>query len=216
MVVLSAKPIFLRAFVCALGGMAAASFAQSPHKGSPGIASESVTADLGPESAKPRESLPPTNSGNPLWSVPLTSLSATRDRPIFSPSRHPPPQVVVAAPYVAPPPPPPAPPPEPDRPLLTLLGVVAGDTVSVGIFTDQSDKPPFNLRIGEGYQGWVLRTVRGREAIFEKSNRTATLTLVGPESPAMTAGNGRGGVPPKRTAPAPTPSPITDPNFWNR
>src|SRR6201995_4331257 len=37
-------------------------------------------------------------SANPLWAIPLTKLSGTRDRPIFSPSRRPPPPVVAAEP----------------------------------------------------------------------------------------------------------------------
>src|SRR5438045_3679915 len=32
-------------------------------------------------------------SGNPLWTIPLASLTATRERPIFTPSRRPPPPV---------------------------------------------------------------------------------------------------------------------------
>src|SRR5439155_12745077 len=35
-------------------------------------------------------------SGNPLWSVPLSVLSATQERPIFSASRRPPQRAVVA------------------------------------------------------------------------------------------------------------------------
>src|SRR5690242_19075901 len=60
--------------------------------------------------------------GDPLWAIPLSTLTTTRARPIFSPSRRPPPPPVVAAPYV--PPPRPATPVEPDRPLLTLVGTV--------------------------------------------------------------------------------------------
>ncbi len=36
----------------------------------------------------------PTPSANPLWGIPLSRLSGTRDRPIFSPSRRPPPVAV--------------------------------------------------------------------------------------------------------------------------
>jgi hypothetical protein len=69
----------------------------------------------------------PGKGGNPLWSLPLSSLSVTRERPIFSPSRRPPPPPAVAAPYV---PPvsqsqPPSKPPEPDHPPLTLVGTLA-------------------------------------------------------------------------------------------
>src|SRR5262245_36583139 len=59
--------------------------------------------------------------GNPLWAVPMRELSATRDRPIFSPSRRPasPPAVVQAPPQLPPPPPLK---PKPDHPRLTILG----------------------------------------------------------------------------------------------
>src|SRR5262245_5386505 len=33
-------------------------------------------------------------SGNPLWAIPLSALSATRDRPLFTPSRRAPAPVV--------------------------------------------------------------------------------------------------------------------------
>ena len=39
-------------------------------------------------------------SANPLWAIPLTQLSATRERPIFSPSRRPPPAAVAAEPAI--------------------------------------------------------------------------------------------------------------------
>jgi general secretion pathway protein N len=138
----------------------------------------------------------------------LTALSATRERPIFSPSRRPPPPQIVAAPHAPPPkPPPPAPPPEPDHPLLTLLGTLAGNTMGVGIFIDQNDNAPVSLRIGEAHRGWVLRAVRARETVFEKSDRTATLALPSPEQPGPAA------APANRT---PMPAPKLNSDFWNR
>jgi general secretion pathway protein N len=126
-------------------------------------------------SPAPRER--PTLRGNPLWAVPLRSLSVTRERPIFSPSRRPPPPAVVAAPYVRPAPPPPPRPEEPDHPPLALVGTVVGETDSIGIFFDQSAQSVIRLRAGEGYSGWILRSVQGREATFEKGRRAATLAL---------------------------------------
>jgi hypothetical protein len=118
-----------------------------------------------------------TQAGNPLWSLPLSALSVTRERPIFSPSRRPPPPVI-AAPYVPPASPPqPSKPPEPDHPLLTLVGTLAGDSQGVGIFVNEADKTPLRLRTGEDHEGWILRTIRGGEATFEKGKRTATLAL---------------------------------------
>jgi hypothetical protein len=120
----------------------------------------------------------PPQGGNPIWSLPLSSLSATRERPIFSPSRRPPPPPVVAAPYVPPPSPPPPPKPaEPDHPLLTLLGTLARDSQGVGIFANDSDKSTLRLRTGEDHEGWVLRSVRAGEAVFEKGDRAARLAL---------------------------------------
>jgi hypothetical protein len=115
-------------------------------------------------------------TGNPLWAVPLSSLSATRARPIFSPSRRPPPPAVVAAPYV-----PPAvrlsKPAEPDHPLLSLMGTVVGESEGVGVFLDQGTKGFLRLKTGQDHQGWILRSVREREATFEKDRLTATLSL---------------------------------------
>jgi hypothetical protein len=204
-----AKQMVLRAFFCALlPCVAIASSAQSPGPAPLGIPSPSIVADLGPGPAMGRQPVPPDPAigGNPLWSVPLTALSATGERPIFSPSRRPPPPQVVAAPYAPPPEPPPAPPPEPDHPLLTLLGIIAGDTGGVGIFIDQNDNAPLSLKIGEGRQGWVLRAVRGREAVFEKNNRAATLALPSPEQPKLAA-------PADRT---PTQAPKPNSDFWSR
>jgi hypothetical protein len=135
--------------------------------------------------AEPKQAGPtlsgPAQGGNPLWSLPLSALAVTRERPIFSPSRRPPPPPVVAAPYVpppSPPPPPPAKPSEPDHPLLTLLGALAGESQGVGIFLNETDKTTLRLRTGEDHQGWVLTSIRGGEATFVKGERTATLALL--------------------------------------
>ena len=112
---------------------------------------------------------------NPLWSVPLTSLSITRERPLFSPSRRPPPPVVVAAPPVSPVQPPK--PAVPDRPPLTLVGTAVGATLSVGVFVDQETKSVVRLRTGESHAGWTLQVINGREAILERDRRQVTLAL---------------------------------------
>jgi hypothetical protein len=106
----------------------------------------------------------PAQRGNPLWSLPLNSLSATRERPIFSPSRRPPPPPVVAAPYVPPASPPPSPrkPAEPDHPLLTLLGTLAGESQGVGIFLNETDKTTLRLRTGEDHHWLCCRSGRPR------------------------------------------------------
>ena len=114
-------------------------------------------------------------AGNPLWAIPLKELSATRERPIFSPSRRPPAPAVAAASYA--PPPRPAKPPEPDRPQLSLVGTIAGDKEGFGIFLDRSANLVLRLKTGEEHKGWILREVRSRETVLEKDDKTATLAL---------------------------------------
>jgi hypothetical protein len=117
-------------------------------------------------------------SANPLWAIPLTQLSTTRERPIFSPSRRPPPAAVAAesaivkAPAVRK--------REPEVPQLALVGTIASDKEGFGIFLDQSTKGALRLKLGEDYQGWKLRAIRGREVTMEKDQRAAVLTLPPP------------------------------------
>ena len=126
-------------------------------------------------------------TGNPLWAVPLKSLSVTRERPIFSPSRRPPAPPVLAAPISRPAPPPPKP-AEPDHPLLLLVGTVVGSTEGIGIFLDQTTKAVVRLRTGEDHSGWILRSVEEREARFDKGHQTATLALPAPGAVPGTQG----------------------------
>jgi len=117
-------------------------------------------------------------SANPLWAIPLTALSGTRDRPIFSATRRPPAPAVApaAAPKVAA-----APKPrERERPQLNLVGTIAGGDEGFGIFLDQSTKAALRLKVGEDYQGWKLRSVQGREATLEKDQQVFTLELPQP------------------------------------
>jgi hypothetical protein len=121
--------------------------------------------------------------GNPLWAVPLSTLSATRERPLFSPSRRPPPPAVVAAPRVPIVTPPPPKPQEPDHPLLTVVGTVVSESEGIGIFLDQATSNVIRLKVGQDYTGWILRSVQGRAASFEKDHRSATLVLPAPGEP---------------------------------
>jgi general secretion pathway protein N len=123
-----------------------------------------------------------TPTGNPLWAVPLRSLSVTRERPIFSPSRRPPPPAIVAAPQVAPAMPAPPKPAEAERPALMLVGTIVGNSGGIGVFLDAASKNVVRLKTGQDHDGWVLRTVRGRDAIFAKGKRSATLSLPAPGS----------------------------------
>lgn len=114
-------------------------------------------------------------TGNPLWGIPLSALHATRKRPLFSPTRRPPAPAAAAAPK--PPKVAAAPAPEPETPALNLVGVVTGNRESIAIFVSTTNHSIVRLRTGEGQDGWVLRSVSGREAVLEKNNRTAVVEL---------------------------------------
>jgi general secretion pathway protein N len=143
---------------------------------------------------RPPEAPPPaaerTLSPNPLWEIPLASLSTTRERPIFSPSRRPPPPVVAAAPPALAPPPPPKP-VRAERPQLSLVGTVDGGEESFAIFVDPANKGALRLRIGDDYQGWKLRSVQGREATLERDQQTTILSLPQPGAGALGPARGR-------------------------
>jgi general secretion pathway protein N len=111
-----------------------------------------------------------------LWAIPLTKLSGTRDRPLFSPSRRPSPPLVASEPAPAPPPPPPQK-KEIQPPPLSLVGTIASDEEGFGIFLDHATKQAIRLKIGEDYQGWRLRAIQGRQVSMEKDQQTAVLTL---------------------------------------
>ncbi|WP_245334999.1 hypothetical protein [Bradyrhizobium mercantei] len=118
-------------------------------------------------------------SANPLWGIPLKTLSNTRDRPVFSPSRRPPP-AVVAEPEVTKAPPPPPRKVAIEPPPLSLVGTITGDDESFGIFLDQSNKTALRLKVGDEFQGWKLRSINGREATMQKDEQAAVLTLPQP------------------------------------
>jgi general secretion pathway protein N len=125
----------------------------------------------------------PVPSGNPLWAVPLSVLTATRDRPIFSASRRPPQPAVVAPPVEA------AAPvaqkaAEPEHPPLALIGAVVGDSDAIAVFLDRSSQKIVRLRPGETNSGWTLSSVSPREVTFKKADRTEILALTRPDGSA--------------------------------
>lgn len=129
------------------------------------------------QAAAPDRALP----GNPLWAIPLRTLQATRERPLFAPTRRPPP-VAVSAPRVAPPPPPPPKPAEPVAPPLALVGTVANGAEGIGIFFDEAEKSVIRLKTGDNHKGWVLRAVQRRGVVLMNGPQTAMLRLPDPNS----------------------------------
>jgi hypothetical protein len=125
---------------------------------------------------------PPQADGrpNPLWAIPIATLTATRDRPIFSPSRRAPPSAVVPVPQVQ----------QPliingsDRPPLILVGTVAGTTDGIAIFQNEGSKDIVRLRTGESHAGWTLTAVKPREVTLLHDRKTAILDIPSPPAKA--------------------------------
>jgi hypothetical protein len=117
-----------------------------------------------------------TLAANPLLAAGLRDMSATRERPLFSPSRRPPPEPSASA-EPAPTPAAPAKPVEPERPQLSLIGTVTGDNDAFGVFLDQATNQAIKLRRGQDHDGWILSDVRRRDVVLRKDNDTAVLAL---------------------------------------
>ena len=107
---------------------------------------------------------------NPVARVSLSSLSATRERPIFSPSRRPP---LVKKPLQSTPNGPQA-----QSPLhLTLLGVIAGSERRMAVFLDGKSQAVIWMKIGESHSGWSLQSVEWREATLVKGQQVIILSI---------------------------------------
>jgi len=166
------------------------------------IESETGAPELrgaGPAQARsPAAEIPKT--GNPLWAIPMSKLSATRERPLFSESRRARTPTVAAAPA-----PPRTGPVVAETPPLTLVGTIIGEENRIAIFFDENSKTAAGVREGELASGWTLRTVEPRSAVLEGRGRTVTLDL--PE-PAGSEPPGPEGAGPESAAPLVSASPL--------
>jgi hypothetical protein len=115
---------------------------------------------------------------NPLWVIPLGALTATRNRPLFSPSRRPPAPIVANAPVAVP-----HPAPAPlvlEHPNLVLVGTVVAENQGVAVFIDASTHDTVWLRTGEGHLGWILQSLDRRTVTLQKGDQSETLELPRP------------------------------------
>jgi general secretion pathway protein N len=142
-----------------------------------GVPERVEVGNLKPLAGPRRETGKPPVSGNPLWSVPLSVLNATQERPIFSASRRPPPRAVTGPriePVVAVAPPAPA---EPEHPPLALIGAVVGDSDAIAVFMDRTNQKIVRLRTGDTHAGWELSSVLQREVTLKKADQTEVLGM---------------------------------------
>lgn len=141
------------------------------------VSSAGTAASATPQPANPTAAEAPP-AGNPVWAIPLSKLSETRDRPIFSPSRRPPP--TIAAPIYTPASIPRIAKAEPERPPLTLVGTIAGENDAIAVFVVRGTGTVVRLHPKDSHEGWILRSVQGREATLEKGSESSVLALAPP------------------------------------
>jgi hypothetical protein len=105
---------------------------------------------------------------SPVAALSLERFSATREHPLFSPTRRPPPPP--PAPVVSPPVP-------PKPPELTLHGTVmhAGEARALASLGG-TDKL-LRLRIGDNIEGWKVTQIETRRLVLSLEDRSATFTL---------------------------------------
>ena len=130
--------------------------------------------------ARPASKVAPR--GNPLWSVPLSALTATEERPIFSATRRPPPRAIAAARVEEAAAPPSRPVEGP--PPLALVGAVVGEGDAIAILLDRTDQKVIRMRPGESHGGWSLTSVQPREVTFKQGERSEVLVLQRPDQAA--------------------------------
>ena len=107
---------------------------------------------------------------NPFEAQSLDQLSATRERPLFSPTRRP-----------TPPPPPPSPEAAPvavvpQPPNVQLFGIVVDNEGARAIVRSSNDKVD-RVQIGDDIGGWKVSQIEGRRLVLSLDGRFATFTL---------------------------------------
>jgi hypothetical protein len=128
---------------------------------------------------------------NPLATFSLDRLSATRERPLFSPSRRPP---------VAPPAPVAAALPPPPPPQLTLFGIVMDAEDARAIVKMEPANEIRRVRIGDDIGGWKVAQIQQRHLVLSLDSRIATFTLFDGHAKSAAA------TVPSPNPPAPTPA----------
>jgi hypothetical protein len=119
---------------------------------------------------------------NPLEAQPLDRLSATRERPLFSPTRRP-----------IPPPPPPSPEAAPvavvpQPPNVQLFGIVVDDEGARAIVRSGAEKVD-RVQIGDDIGGWKVSQIEGRRLVLSLDGRFATFTLFSNDNGQQTPRN---------------------------
>jgi general secretion pathway protein N len=123
---------------------------------------------------------------NPLDGLRLEDLTATRDRPLFAPTRRPPPPPVrVEAPT------PEAPPADEKAgavgpPPFDLVGAVVGNGEAFALLRNKATSKVVRLRPGDDADGWRVGAIGVRSVALERDGREESLALAAPQPVAAT------------------------------
>jgi hypothetical protein len=142
-----------------------------------------TTAALGADAPAPAQDSSGVTLSNPLAAQSVERLSATVDRPLFSPGRRPPPRPVAQAPEPTAPPPPP--------PDLVLSGIVMDGESARAVVRVGAEKKVVRAQIGDDIGGWTVSQIEGRKLVLSLDGRFATFMLFDREPASRNAGNQR-------------------------
>lgn len=111
---------------------------------------------------------------NPLWSMPLDTIAATRDRPLFTQGRRPAPLAEAqptkdSAPNLG-----------PGAPPFSLVGTVVGVTEKFAVVLEAGSQNVLRLPLGASASGWRLAEVAPRSITLTRGPQSVTLELPKP------------------------------------
>ena len=106
---------------------------------------------------------------SPLAALSLDRLQATRDRPLFAPSRRPPPQPIVQQMAV--------PVPQLPPPNMVLYGIVADHTGARAVVRSGGSAKPIRARLGDEIEGWKIIRIEPRRMVLSHDDRLVTFAL---------------------------------------
>ena len=132
-------------------------------------------AQAGPEAEGAAAAL-----ANPVAALTLEALSATRERPLFSPARRlpPPPE----APPPAPPPPAAEAPAPPSPPAVALLGIVSDPDGARAIVRAEAGNGIQRLAVGDTIGGWQVAEIGRTELVLKLGEQVETIALFAPRA----------------------------------
>jgi len=125
---------------------------------------------------------PSADLANPAAAQSLERLSATRERPLFSPSRRPPAPPPAPVVQRSPPPAPPA------APSVDLFGIVKDADGARAVVRAGPNNKILRVRVGDDIGGWKVSHIEGRKLVLSLGERSSTYTLFGVKSAAPNAG----------------------------